>query len=422
MRAIVVGGGVIGVTGAYALARDGWQVSVLDEACEPAMGASWGNGRQLSYSYTDALAQPGLLASLPRLALGLDDAFRMSMPLSVSAIGWLARFLRNCTSQRARRNTLDCLALALQSREELHALLARHDIDFAHKVAGKMVLYRDGLAFAKAQHSMAMKVAHGAELQVLAAEEIAHFEPALRGQQDLVGAIYAHGDETGDCSSFTRQLMAIATAEHGARFVGNTSVAAISRHGTGAVVQCTDGEELPADLVVVSAGFRSSALLRPLGHSLPIQPMKGYSFIAPAGPLAPEKSVTDAGRRIVFTNLGDEVLVAGLADLGNGSHQCDTGRMAQLLSAAQASLPDAALYEQAHSQWCGHRPVTPNSLPYTQMLKPWLAVNSGQGMLGWTLAMGSAARLAEAVRQASGAASTASGMAPGTCPQQRLAG
>lgn len=420
-RAIVIGAGVVGVTSAWALAREGWQVTVLDEAAEPACGASWGNGRQLSYSYTDALAQPGLMASLPRLALGMDHAFRLSLPTTLSGISWLAQFLRNCTSANWRSNTLECLTLALQSRDELHALCDRHTLDFSHKVAGKMVLYRDLEAFTKAQQSMTLKVARGAELQALAPDEIVHFEPALRGVEGLAGAIYAHGDETGDCASFTRQLMALATRRYGAIFASGRKVTSLSRRSQGALVHCAGGEEMAADLVLVCGGYRSSALLAPLGHALPILPMKGYSFIAPAGPLAPERSVTDSCRRIVFTRLGDEVLVAGLADLGDYSTSCSKSRLAQLHADAAAALPDAAIYAEAHSEWCGHRPLTPNSLPVTRMLEPWLAVNSGHGMLGWTLAMGSAARLAQVVREARGDVSVASGMAARTRTQQRLA-
>lgn len=417
----MIGAGVVGVTSAWALSRDGWQVSVLDEAAEPASGASWGNGRQLSYSYTDALAQPGLLPSIPRLALGLDPAFRMAMPASLAQVSWLAQFLRNCTAAKARANTLECLSLALQSRDELHALCASHPFDFSHRTAGKLVLYRDLAALAKAREAMTLKVAHGAQLQVLAPQEIAQYEPALHALPGLAGAIYAPGDEAGDCASFTRQLMALAEREYGAQFHGGRSVVSLARQGPGGLVHCAEGEALEAELVLVCGGFRSNALLAPLGHALPIQPMKGYSFIAPVGPRAPERSVTDSSRRIVFTNLGDRMLVAGLADLGDGSAGLDAARMARLKAGAEAALPDAAIYSEAHSEWCGHRPLTPNSLPVTRMLEPWLAVNSGHGMLGWTLAMGSAAKLAEAVRQALGEVSPAGGVASGPRTQQGVA-
>ena len=399
--AIIVGGGIIGVTGAYALAREGWRVRVLDAAPDVGMGASFGNGRQLSYSHTNALASPGLLTQIPRLALGLDEAFRIRLKFDGNFARWVAGFLAQCTARRNKRNTLEALELAEQSRRAMERLQEHFPIQFDHRKTGKFVLLRGEKEVASARGSVTAKQAQGVDQRLLTPEEALAIEPALaNGSDPIDAAIYTASDESGDCSLFASELMKRLVAEHGAEFHGNRSVAHLRRVDETSVVTLASGEELDADLVVVSSGHRSGALLAPLGHRLPIEPMKGYSFTAPLGNAAPVASVTDAKRRIVFTHLGDRMLVAGIAEMGRVDGELDQARLASMVEAARASLPEAAVYSEVGRGWTGMRPMTPNSLPITRMLEPGIAANTGHGMLGWTMAMGSAERLAEAVREA----------------------
>ena len=74
-KIIVLGAGIVGLTAAYTLARKGFGVTVIDAASGPAEGgASFGNGAQLAYSYTDAMASPSMVANLPKYLLRRDPA------------------------------------------------------------------------------------------------------------------------------------------------------------------------------------------------------------------------------------------------------------------------------------------------------------------------------------------------------------
>jgi D-amino-acid dehydrogenase len=399
--AIIIGGGIIGVTGAYALAREGWRVALVEAHDDVALGASLGNGRQLSYSHTNALAHPSILREIPKLVLGRDEAFRIRLRLDAHFLGWVLRFLGQCTSARSRANTLAGLALAEESRRALDVLQERHPIAFDRRPSGKFVLLRDQGAIAGARASIAAKRAGGLDQRLLTPEEAFAIEPALANSMEpIAAAIYSPGDESGDCRAFTSGLARVLVEEYGARIRCNTLARRLERRGRRSLVTLADGEELGADLVVVSCGYRSNALLAPLGLRLPIEPMKGYSFTAPLGNAAPLASVTDAARRIVFTHLGDRMLVAGIAELGRVDVALDTNRLASMIASARASLPEAAVYSEASEGWAGMRPMTPDSLPITRMLAPGIAANTGHGMLGWTMAMGSAGRLASVVRAA----------------------
>lgn len=400
-KAIVVGGGIIGVTSAYALARAGWGVDIIDQRLEVACEASLGNGRQLSYSHANALASPRLLGQIPRLLARRDDALRMSPIGSGSYYTWIIKLLANCTSSAHRKNTQDVLSLAIESRRAMDNLLERHPINFDHKTAGKLVILHTGREVRAAEKMISFKTNAGIRQSLLSFDEAIEIEPALASSPEhIAGAIYAPDDATGDCHRFSTGLLEVVKRHYGVSFIAGTTV---SRVSDGEVV-LDNGETLTADLIVVANGYQAGKLLTAIGHSASIQPMKGYSFTAPSGNAAPTVSITDNKRRIVFTNLGDRMLVAGIAEMGKVNATVDPARLHAMIDAARASLPEAAVYDQADEGWAGLRPVTPNSQPITRVLAPGLAVNAGHGMLGWTLAMGSGERLARAVRQSTATA------------------
>ncbi|MDN3646286.1 FAD-dependent oxidoreductase [Pontixanthobacter aestiaquae] len=397
---VVIGAGIIGVTTAHALARTGWKVTMLDAREGPALGTSLGNGRQLSYSHTDALANPRLLAKIPALAMGLDDAFQLSLRPEPALLEWLARFVRNCTAARFRGNTLACLSVAQRSRRELDLFLSENPIDFQYSNPGKLVLFRSKTELAHAAQSMDLKVCNGTVQRAVGRDEALALEPAL-GQcgHELVGAIYSPADGVGNCSLFATQLVKHTQREYGLNYLRNALVTSISERTDGMQIELADGNIFQTPMAVICTGHESASLLRRLGHRIPVQPMKGYSFTAPRGPNPPTISITDSAHRLVFTDIGDQVLVAGIADLGDGSAKLDEKRIETVLNTARKAMPDAADYDAATSFWTGHRPVTPNSQPITKRLGRSLAVNTGHGMLGWTMAMGSAAILAEELAQ-----------------------
>ena len=399
--AVIVGAGVIGVTSAYALARDGWAVWLIDPSPKPAMGASWGNGRQLSYSHTNALAAPAILRQLPRLMLGCEDAFRITPRFDFGFASWSAQFLRQCTAPAFRRNTLAVLAMAEQSRQAMERLLQRHEITFARQQCGKLVVLRSEGEMRSAQATLAMKRAAGLSQELLSREEATAVEPALaQSPDDFAGALYASGDETGDCHAFCTGLLAVLERDYGVNFESGESVSRLRQTPEGWRANLQSGGVREADLVLIANGWRANELLAPLGHRLPIEPMKGYSFTAPKGNAAPVASITDNARRIVFTDIGERILVAGIAEMGRVNGAVDTARLQSVIEAARSSLPEAADYSAVDAGWAGFRPVTPNSQPIIRMLGKGLAVNAGHGMLGWTLAMGSAERIGAVVRDA----------------------
>ncbi len=406
----VLGAGVVGMATAYAAARRGFSVRVLDRAPGPAQGASFANGAQLSYAYTDALAGPGLWKQLPQLALGLDKVFRMHWRFDPESLKWLLAFLRNATGARFRSNTLGVLELALESRAAMHALLEQHALAFNHTMPGKMHLYHHAGALHRAEAVAAIKHRHGVVQQILSPREAVALEPALEDVKGLAGVLYSPEEEVGDPHRFCAELLRILQEQYGANARFGTDVVQVERTADGIIIVARDGTRLASRQLVVCAGVDSAELARTLGIRLPLMAMKGYSFTAPVGPRAPVVSITDTTRKLVFCRLDDNLRVAGLAELGARDARVDPARSELLVALAREVMPAAARYDTIRSHWAGLRPMTPSSTPIIRRAGAGIVLNVGHGMLGWTLAMGAGERAAALLEndRGTGAARSAS--------------
>jgi D-amino-acid dehydrogenase len=135
------------------------------------------------------------------------------------------------------------------------------------------------------------------------------------------------------------------------------------------------------------------------GIYLPLYPVKGYSLTAPirAGDCAPQVSVTDFERKILYARIGDRLRVAAMADIVGEDLSLEGARIDSLVRQVRATMPQAADYGQLET-WAGLRPSTPDGAPMigaTRYANLWL--NVGHGALGFTFACGSARMLATAL-------------------------
>lgn len=409
-RVVVIGGGVIGVTTAAALACRGLQVTLLERSASLGSGVTARNGAQLSYCYADALGAPAILCELPRLLAGFNPSFRVRKSVRPDFLRWGLRFLKNCTTARFLANTRAVFGLAARSREALADLLTHYpQLQFKHTKTGKLHLYDAADKFAAARAVAQFKSELGGEQRILSEEAALEIEPTLATvRRRIVGAIYSPHDEAGDPCEFTQALAALACSTHGLFVLTNTVAKRFvcDRRRIRAVE--TSSGLIEADTFVLTAGTESAALASGVGLRLPIYPMKGYSVTLPATVRTPSVSITDSRARIVFCRLHDEVRIAGLAELGRADACVDPNRVRVLLDAARSCLPEAANWSADPHPWSGLRPMTPDCRPIIGAVPSLgnLVLNCGHGMLGWTLACGSA-ELATAVVLAEGA----SGMA-----------
>ena len=389
MHVVVLGAGVIGITTAYYLSERGHTVTVVDQADEVASGASGGNGGQLSYSFTDAMASPALLAKLPRVISGLDLAFYVRPPIDTLPIRWGLDFLKQCTSQRARSNTLAVLQMAMRSSSLMAELRSQVALDFSFHRAGKLVVLNQPAELEAAGDSCTVKQQYGCDVRVITAEQAIEIEPALAfTKTPFAGAVYSENDEVGDVLSFTSQLGQWLGNNRNIEFQFNTRVhRIITEAGKLRAIETSNGTLRP-DAVVVCLGAWSDRILKPLGIRANIYPVRGYSVTLPAGEKSNSVSITDLGSKMVYSRLGDQIRIAGFADFVGFRTERDEDRVRTLLDTARNFAPDIADFDVSSvNEWGGFRPMTPDSRPLVGPTPvEGLFLNTGHGMLGWTLA------------------------------------
>ncbi len=403
MKVLVLGSGLIGTTSAWFLAQSGHEVTVLDRQPGPGLETSFANGGQISVSHAEPWANPHAPMQVLRW-LGREDApllFRLRA--DPDQWRWGLRFLLECFPGRTRDNIASLVTLGLYSRATLQALRADTGIRYDHLERGILHFYTDQAEFKAGVEALAYMNEFGCGSVPTTADECVAIEPALRHARDrIVGGTFTASDESGNAWRFTDELAKLAAAR-GVDFRYDTTVLALEREGdrTGGVrVRGPEGEtRLEADAVVVALGSYTPHLLKPLGLRIPVYPAKGYSITAkvvdPSS--APVVSLTDDGHKLVFSRLGDELRVAGTAELNGWDTAINHVRCDAIVKRTRELFPDALDYAGARF-WAGLRPATPGNVPIIGRTRfSNLFLNTGHGTLGWTLSCGSGRAIADIV-------------------------
>jgi D-amino-acid dehydrogenase len=401
---MVLGAGVVGTASAWYLARAGHEVTVVERQGAAGLETSFANGGQISVSHAEPWANPDAPAKLWEW-LGREDApllFRFRGDARQWA--WGLRFLVECLPFRTRENIRQILALSLYSRAELQLLRRDTGLQYDQLTRGILHFYTDEEDFDRAVAQAGLLRQYGCERDVKTAAECIAIEPALRhAAERIVGGTYTASDESGDARKFTQGLAQLAAA-HGVRFLYGRSIKRLEaerRRILSVVLADAEGgdDRISADAYVVALGSYSPLVLRSVGISIPVYPLKGYSITIPleAGDAAPTVSLTDDSHKLVFSRLGERLRVAGTAELNGYNTDVNDARCQAIVRRTFDLFPSAGHPERAEF-WTGLRPATPSNVPVVGRSRyANLFLNTGHGTLGWTMACGSGRAIADIV-------------------------
>jgi len=402
---IVLGAGVVGITAAYWNLRNGKSVCVVDRQPAAGLETSFANGGQVSVSHAEPWANPSAPFKVLKWLLRGDAPLLFRPRLDPHQWLWIAKFLVDCLPRRAGRHTAEIVKLATESRGLIQKIRADEAFHYDERSNGILHFYRNKHEFEAAIPVAELMRKYGCDRTVIDTDKVVEIEPALAEKRaEIVGATYTAGDESGDALKFTQALAQVCEKLGGVFLYSHQATALGADKAAGEVrsveVCGPNGyRTLRARDVVVSLGCWSAPFLRPYGVRLSIYPAKGYSVTIPTdgSNVAPVTSLTDDEYKLVYSNLGGRLRVAGTAELSGYTRELNETRCQAILRNVKNLFPRAGNFERT-TFWTGLRPTTPSNIPYvgrTRYRNLWL--DTGHGTLGWTLGAGSGFRLANMI-------------------------
>jgi D-amino-acid dehydrogenase len=397
VKVLILGSGVIGVTSAYYLARAGHEVTVVDRQPKPALETSFANAGEVSPGYSSPWAGPGVPVKAVKWLLMKHGPLVIRPKVDPVMWVWLLKMLRNCTSARYAVNKSRMIPIAEYSRDCLRALRSEIGIRYDERAKGTLQLFRHQAQLDGTGGDIAVLKQYGVPFDVLDREGCIAAEPALSAvKEKFAGGLRLPQDETGDCHMFT-QALALDAEKLGVRFMFNVGIDGLVADASRITAVATSAGALQADAYVVALGSWSSRLLAPLGISLPVYPVKGYSITVPVRDAdgAPVSTVMDESYKVAITRLGNRIRVGGTAEISGYSDKLYPARRDTLDHSLTDLFPRGGDLSQA-TFWCGLRPMTPDGPPVIGATRYGnLHLNTGHGTLGWTMACGSGRVLAD---------------------------
>lgn len=406
MRVAVIGAGIVGVTTAFELARDGHQVTVFERRGSVAEETSFANAGVVAPGYVTPWAAPGMPAKVLQHLFSRHAPVRLAWPMAPGQLGWLWRWWRASRAPVFAANRERLYRLARYSQQRLRSLDRdlRLDREQAH---GYLVLLRTPQDLALARGHLKLLAELGVSFHLVDAAKARQIEQGLNPETPLHAAVHLPNDGVGNCRQFAHLLRAEAQTL-GAVFRFNRTVLSLGAGAQPVVTHQATGaagppQQDPFDAVVVCAALGSSALLRPLRLRLPLVPVHGYSISAPLrqvegyAHLGPTAGVMDETYKVAISRLGQRVRVAGGAELGGRLAHLDDAALQTLHKVLDDWYPGCAQLAQVQ-RWKGARPMLPDGPPVLGPSgAPGVWLNLGHGASGWALACGSARVLADQI-------------------------
>jgi D-amino-acid dehydrogenase len=418
MKIAIIGAGIIGITTAYELARDGHEVTVYDKGVAAAEGASFANAGVLSPGYVTPWAAPGMSWKVLKQMASQHAAFRINFPLGGAELAWLWKFWRACNLETYLQHRSSLQKLAFYSRSRLAEITERHNLSY-DRAGGYLIALRSDKERAAVQNSLQVLRDAGVKFTELDEAGTRAVEPAINADTRFAGSIHLADDEVANCRQFAlllkdecrrlgvvfefqKKVEKVEIAAENINKFATLFIANVSSYTSNSTMTAPEKETSSAqfDAAVLCTGVQSAELLKPHGIKLPLIPVYGYSVSCHVKEYldAPRSGLMDERYKVSITRLGQRVRVAGSAQVGGSAERMNKAALQTLYKVLHDWFPGAATMSQGVQEWQGARPMLANRPPVigaTAHSNIWL--NLGHGSSGWALACGSARLLADQV-------------------------
>ncbi len=390
----VVGAGVIGASIAFELQRRGLEVTLIDKG-EPGRGTSFGNMASIALDFA-AGSGPSTWKKIPGWLLDPEGPVWLRPSYAARMLPWFLRFLAASQPLAAERDR-GCFGMSLSNRAlgDFRQMLQAIGAPELMTEEGCLAIYETEAEFAADRGHLAMMQRYGLEFEVLSNGAIQYYEPTL--SPAIAKAVLLPDNKSIRDPYQLVVKLADAAKAAGTTFVSGT-VRNIERRGDGtAVVLLEDGRRIEAGSVVLAAGVHTRFLAEKLGEPIPLETERGYHTQIMKPGISMRYSVIWPHRAFMVTPTAGGIRVGGNVELAGLDAAPDFRRPRVLVRHAQRALPGLKVEET--TEWMGHRPALPDTIPIISPSSkmPGVFYATGHGHLGLTFSATTALVIADMV-------------------------
>lgn len=384
MKAVVIGGGIIGLCSAYYLQKAGWEVTVLDYS-EVNVNCSYGNLGMIVPSHFVPLAAPGMVAKGIRWMFNKRSPFYVKPSLDPKLLSWGLKFIKNATEKNVKNAAVPLLRMNLYSKELYEELNHQPGFQFALENKGILMYYKTEKVAAEESH-LALKAREmGVDAVVLNKQEVQELEPGT--ELDILGAVHYRCDAHLYPNKLIPQLLQHLNSS-GVDVQTNNPVRNIVIEKGKIKKLITANGEYEADVFVMAGGAWLSQLAKMVHLSVPLMPGKGYSFTYdhPQKKLNVPAILCEA--RVAITPMNGHMRYGGTMEIGAVNRKINLARVEGIVQSVSKYFPGIRLEVPAENEiWYGFRPCSPDGLPYLGRSSRIdnLIIAGGHSMMGLSL-------------------------------------
>lgn len=382
MHVAVIGTGIVGAcTGAW-LQRDGHRVTFVDPR-EPGEACSFGNAGSMSPSACLPVGMPGMWKKVPRWLANPLGPLTIRWSYLPLVTPWLARFVGYSSPAEVTRIAAAMRGLLAPIFEAYQPLLDNAGANDLVRRSGCLYVYSSRETARQWQWGMTLRRKLGVDLRDVEEDELVTLEPDLKGRFRF-GLLAPENGSTLDPSKLVKAIHA-ACIRDGAKQV-KAAVTGFARSGkrvTG--VRLDNGETLDCDGVVVAGGAWSAKLASELGTRIPLETQRGYHVTVASSNLKLQHTIMALEHNLMINPMAMGLRLAGSVEFAGLKAAPNYARAGVLLAKGKELFPH--LDASRTSEWMGHRPCLPDSLPVIGPApgvdNAWLAFGHGHvGMCG----------------------------------------
>jgi len=379
----IIGAGIVGMSTAAFLQKQGHQVTVIDRV-GPGEGCSFGNAGGVAFAEIMPTVHPRIFRKLPGWLMDPLGPLTIRWSYLPKALPWFLAAARNTTPARVEEIVQARAALGMRVVADFETLLG----DAGRK---DLLVYRETLRLFDDESQFKAEAAErdtkqrlGFPCEIYTGDQVREMEPAV-GKNVIRGA--SHGgwyfvlNPEGVVKAIAKTV-----AANGGKIISDDVRGIVHQDGKVTALTLASGGRHAVDNLVICAGAYSHLLARQLGEHVLLEAERGYHIVLPDPGVSISRSLTYARTPGAATPMEMGLRLAGTDEFAGLEAEPNYARADALYHVFKKVLPGLQPPNERATRWMGRRPGTPDSLPVIGRSKTMSNVvyGFGHGHMGLT--------------------------------------